>query len=294
MKGTDNERQLFLQSIREEQLSAAIRTSKAWLATQRMLKRTGRTLTTGKNIDTEKKMTFDLDEILNLYLLQLTAGEIKKNSGYSSWIEISQLHGRTPNLPVWFPSNMLVPRTIRRKVDAFRQVAQPSKKSIPEFSGGLYSEICRAVGSKSAGDKLIATFPLTDKDISKVINPDIKVYRSIEKTVAPSYILFMLECKRLGFTQEYEVLSRLTGKIKNTKVLNSLGDSLYFAFLYNESDDLFSLFFTSLKKYINNTQKKEKFITKFIEDIHTRFLFTANKRNYLKRKKTPKLIVTDN
>lgn len=286
---TMNPRQEFLKTIQYEKISIAIRAGKIWLATQRMLKRTGKTFSIESSENSSDKMIFSFDEIRHLYLLQLAATHIKSVKGYSSWVEISLLQERVPRLVSWATSHMIIPSSVRRKVDAYRQIKTSSEKqqstSVKEFSGSLYSALHQALESKSAADKLISQLPSTHEDARKITEPDIKAYGYVGKTIAPVFVLFTLECKRLGYSTEHEVLLRLQRLIKDSDKLNMLGNSLYFTFLYPDDEDLFSHFFIEYQKGTKSSGEREVYATKFIQDVYSRYLHTANKRNYIKRKR---------
>lgn len=283
-----NPRQEFLKTIQYEQISLAIRSGKIWLATQRMLKRTGKTFSLESSDKGSDRMTFSFNEIRHLYLLQLAAAQIKSVKGYSSWVEISLLQERVPRLMSWATPHMIIPSSVRRKVDAYRQIKTSSKKqqpaSVKEFSGSLYSALHKALKSKSAADKLIYQLPLTPEDAREITEPDIKVYGCVGKTIAPAFVLFALECKRLGYSTEHEILLRLQRLINDNNKLNMLGNSLYFTFLYPDDEDLFTHFFLEYQKELKSSGEREVYVTKFIQDVYSRYLHTANKRNYIKRK----------
>ena len=68
-------------------------------------------------------------------------------------------------------------------------------------------------------------------------------------------------------------------------MLSSLGDSLFFTFLYPDDGDFFSCFIREHQESFPSLQAKREAIRSFVQAVHTRYLFTANKRNYIKRKK---------
>lgn len=278
-------RRQFLNNLRAEQHSDALKSGKAWLATQRMLKRTGRIFAPDKTGQRSPESVFDFYDIRDLYLLQLAASWIKNTAGFSSWVEISPVQRRSPLQFSLGDQYMIIPRSVRRKVDAFRQMNTTKKTLLQEFRGSLYSVLCRALFSKAAADEKLLTLPVTQNEIRKITEPDIKVYGYIGKMIAPVFILFMLECQRLGYSMEYRDLQCLRDAIKDNNTLNMFGNSLYFAFLYQDDGDHFTRFFIEYHNVLKDEVKKRELIQSFILDIHTRYLYTANKRNYLKRRK---------
>ncbi|EAR6894022.1 hypothetical protein CSN29_26285 [Salmonella enterica subsp. diarizonae] len=278
-------RRQFLNNSRAEQHSDALRSGKAWLATQRMLKRTGRILVSDKAGPKAPGSVFNFYDIRDLYLLQLAANWIKNAAGISSWVEVSSVQRAGSHQLSLEAQYMIIPRSIRRKVDAFRQINTTKKIPVQEFKGSLYFALCQISGSKAAANEKLLTLPVTQEEIRKITEPDIKIYGYIGKTIAPVFMLFMLECQRLGYSMEYRDLRRLRYFIKDHNELNMLGYSLYFAFLYLDAGDYFTRFFIEYNNVLKDAVKKRELIQLFILDIHTRYLYTANKRNYLKRKK---------
>lgn len=283
--GSLTSRRQFLYDIQAEQHSDALRSGKAWLATQRMLKRTGRVFISDKTDLTAPGSVFDFNDVRDLYLLQLAANWIKNASGFSSWVEISPVQRLSAQQSSLGTQYMIIPRSVRRKVDAFRQINAAKHISVQEFKGSLYAALCRACGSKTAANEKLLEMPLTMEEIRKITDPDIKVYGMTGEKIAPSFILFALECKRLGYSTEHDLLWDLFRIIKDKSMLSLLGDSLFFTFLYPDDGDLFSCFIREHQEPFPSLQEKREAIRSFVQAVHTRYLFTANKRNYLKRKK---------
>lgn len=291
--GPITSRRQFLNDIQAEQHSYALRSGKVWLATQRMLKRTGRIFVLDKAGSATPESVFDFDDIRDLYLLQLAASWIKNAAGFSSWVEISPVQRLSVHPLSLGAQYMIIPRSVRRKVDAFRQMESNDARQIKaakrmpvqEFKGSLYAALCRASGSKAAANEKLLQLPLTQEEIRKITDPDVKVYGAISDKIAPSFILFTLECKRLGYTTEHDLLWDLFRVIKDKSMLSALGDSLYFTFLRPNEEDLFAHFIHKHQEPFSSLQAKREAIRSFVQAVHTRYLFTANKRNYLKRKK---------
>ncbi|EBT1279321.1 hypothetical protein CIT83_26135 [Salmonella enterica] len=278
-------RRQFLNNSRAEQHSDALRSGKAWLATQRMLKRTGRILVSDKAGPKAPGSVFNFYDIRDLYLLQLAASWIKNAAGISSWVEVSSVQRAGSHQLSLEAQYMIIPRSIRRKVDAFRQINTTKKIPVQEFKGSLYFALCQISGSKEAANERLLKLPVTQEEIRKITDPDIKLYGYIRSMIAPTFMLFRQECHRLGYRTEYYALWHLKRVIKDHDTLNMFGDSLYFAFLYMGDEDYFNRFFIEYHNVSNSVEKIQELIESFILTIHTRYLYTANKRNYLKRKK---------
>lgn len=291
-------RQQFLKETKNERRASEIRGSKAWLSTQRMLKRSGKVCApvSPSGMENAEMSTFSIDTVRHLYLLQLAAGQIKNHPGFSSWVEICELQTRPPLLVSWPTSHIIVPRFIRRKAHAFLQDLtaradnHPSQRNelVGEFPGSLYAVLRHAYKTKEHADEIIAKFPLTRQEMRRDLDLDAGAYRSVGSSRAPSFTLLLLECKRLGCNDEIDMLIRMMRLITDNTRLNMLGNALFFLLLfYQESmdNDEFFMFFESQKlaKYISPTESKSK-IDHFINTIHTRYLFTAKKRIAFKRK----------
>ena len=300
-----------LKETRNEQRSREIRKGKAWLSVQRMLKRSGKTcsLRVADDRTNAGDTSFDIDTVRHLYLLQLAAGQIKSYPELSSWVEICEIQTRPPLLAPWITSHIIVPRLIRRKAHAFRQVLTTNVEDLPwqsetlvhEFSGGLYAALCHVHKTKAYVDEIIAHFPLTRQEMLFDPYLDVGAYRSVRLSKAPSFILLLLECNRLGYKSEYVVLCRLLEIITDDTQLNMLGDALFFTLLYQHNEkDLFSSFFKGLDKVsrIKVThdrqislaassvayfaQQRSIFIKNFIDDIGENFLFDSDTRRKIR------------
>ncbi|SCM53067.1 hypothetical protein BN1044_02555, partial [Hafnia alvei] len=185
-----------LKEEKNEQRSREIRKGKAWLSVQRMLKRSGKTCSLRVSDDRTNAgdTSFDIDTVRHLYLLQLAAGQIKSYTELSSWVEICEIQTRPPLLAPWITSHIIVPRLIRRKAHAFRQVLTTNVEDLPwqsetlvhEFSGGLYAALCHVHKTKAYVDEIIARFPLTRQEMLFDPYLDVGAYRSIGLSKAPS------------------------------------------------------------------------------------------------------------
>lgn len=300
-----------LKETRNEQRSREIRKGKAWLSVQRMLKRSGKTcsLRVADDRTNAGDTSFDIDTVRHLYLLQLAAGQIKSYPELSSWVEICEIQTRPPLLAPWITSHIIVPRLIRRKAHAFRQVLTTNVEDLPwqsetlvhEFSGGLYAALCHVHKTKAYVDEIIARFPLTRQEMLFDPYLDVGAYRSVRLSKAPSFILLLLECNRLGYKSEYVVLCRLLEIITDDTQLNMLGDALFFTLLYQHNEkDLFSSFFKGLDKVSRikvthdrqislaassvayYAQQRSIFIKNFIDDIGENFLFDSDTRRKIR------------
>lgn len=304
-----------LKEEKNEQRSREIRKGKAWLSVQRMLKRSGKTCIRRVADDRANAgdTSFDIDTVRHLYLLQLAAGQIKSYPELSSWVEICEIQTRPPLLAPWVTSHIIVPRLIRRKAHAFLQVLTTNVEDLPwqretlahEFSGGLYAALCHVNKTKAYVDEIIARFPLTRQEMLFDPYLDVGAYRSVRLSKAPSFILLLLECNRLGYKSEYVMLCRLLEIITDDTQLNMLGDALFFTLLYQRNEkDLFSSFFKGLDKvsHIKVThdrqislavssvdyyaQQRSIFIKNFIDDIGEKFLFDSDTRRKIRASHT--------
>lgn len=300
-----------LKEEKNEQRSREIRKGKAWLSVQRMLKRSGKTcsLRVADDRTNAGDTSFDIDTVRHLYLLQLAAGQIKSYPEPSSWVEICEIQTRPPLLAPWITSHIIVPRLIRRKAHAFLQVLTTNVEDLPwqsetlvhEFSGGLYAALCHVNKTKAYVDEIIARFPLTRQEMLFDPYLDVGAYRSVRLSKAPSFILLLLECNRLGYKSEYVVLCRLLEIITDDTQLNMLGDALFFTLLYQHNEkDLFSSFFKGLDKVSRikvthdrqislaassvayYAQQRSVFIKNFIDDIGENFLFDSDTRRKIR------------
>lgn len=304
-----------LKETRNEQRLREVRKGKAWLSVQRMLKRSGKTcsLRVADDRTNAGDTSFDIDTVRHLYLLQLAAGQIKSYPELSSWVEICEIQTRPSLLAPWITSHIIVPRLIRRKAHAFRQVLTTNVEELPwqsetlvhEFSGGLYAALCHVNKTKAYVDEIIARFPLTRQEMLFDPYLDVGAYRSVRLSKAPSFILLLLECNQLGYKSEYVVLCRLLEIITDDTQLNMLGDALFFTLLYQRNEkDLFSSFFKELDKVshikvthdrqislavspeVNYAQQRSIFIKNFIDDIDEKFLFDSDTRRKIRASHT--------
>lgn len=113
--------------------------SQAWKDTQRILKRSG-LVYRGNGQNRLILKHFNRYTVRYLYLLNIIALKIRSVSKFSCWIEVGQCHRMTgKHLSLNAPPFMLIPRSIRRKVDGFRQSkGEATPKSAQPFTGSLY------------------------------------------------------------------------------------------------------------------------------------------------------------
>lgn len=310
-------RQRHLKEAKNEQRSREVRRGKAWLSVQRMLKRSGKTCI--RNVADGRTnagdTSFDIHTVHQLYSLQLAAGQINSYPEPSSRVEICEIQTRPPLLVPWITSHIIVPRLIRRKAHAFLQALTinienpPSQRetSVHEFSGGLYAALCRVYKTKADVDKIIARFPLTRLEMLSDPYLNAGGYRYVGLSKAPSFILLLLECHRLGYKREYDELCRLLRIITDHTQLNMLGDALFFALLYQRNEkDLFSSFFKGLDKVsrikvthdsqrvldvspvVNYAKQRNAFMKKFIDDISKKYLLDSDVRRKIRAGYTQK------
>lgn len=280
--GVVDPRSKYFTELLQERRSAEIRKSAAWLSMQRILKRTGSRFVVRGAEGKLANGVFDFEVVRHLYLLQLASREIKTAAGSSKSAVIGDFQTEifaTTRLPT---SHVIVPDMIRRKVYAFQQsnhFYDIASENDQEFSGGLYGVMKCALGSRISADEMISQLPITRDDIKLVIMPNIVSYGVIGKSKAFTLVLLKLECQRLGFDIEGAVIDRCIQNINTTNMLNKLGNSLYFTFLYRDDNDLFVDF---IQGFISSSNRI-KHINDFVSNVHETYLFTANKRAYLRR-----------
>ncbi|MGD7785347.1 hypothetical protein ACQCZM_27250, partial [Escherichia coli] len=122
--------------------------SQAWKDTQRILKRSGLVYRGERSESFDPEKHFNRYTVRYLYLLNIIALKIRSVSKFSCWIEVGQCHRMTgKHLSLNAPPFMLIPRSIRRKVDGFRQSRQSedeATKNPPQpFTGSLYKVLSR-------------------------------------------------------------------------------------------------------------------------------------------------------
>ncbi|WP_411753603.1 hypothetical protein [Serratia sp. (in: enterobacteria)] len=307
-KENESQRQQDLQEDKTEAKVRSVKGSRAWLNTQEMLRRRGKLNScisaSPDEADNEKNIevpTLDFDTVRHLYCLQLAVGQIKSVDGFSSWVEICELQRPFPLMVSLPTSHIIVPKLIRRKAHAFLQTIT-TRSDIPVCkTQSLYSTLTQSYKTKKRADEMIARFPLTRNEMERDPNLDTMVYRSIGLGRAPSFTLLLLECNRLGYKEQYDVLCHLLRIITDDKQLRMLGDALFFSLLYQSGEeDLFSSFFNGFYKtrtIKQNPGNKESntnsvvdkwraqqyvFINQFINNIYDNFLFDSDKRRKIR------------
>lgn len=268
--------------------SAEIRKSAAWISMQRMLKRTGSRFVVRGARGKLANGVFDFEVVRHLYLLQLASGEINTAIGFPQWAVVGDFYTDIPTTVRLPTSHVIVPDMIRRKVYAFQQAKNLKGNEVikrPEFSGGLYNVMKNALGSKIISDEMISTLPITREDIRDITASNMISYGLIAKSKSPPIVLLRLECLRLKMNRECALIDRCIKNISDVNLLNKLGYSLYFTFLYRDDNDLFVDFIRGfmtagdLIKHIND----------FVSNVHEVYLFTAKERACLRHKKDFKI-----
>lgn len=290
------------QQFREATIPArarAVKSSKAWLNVQQMLKRSGRICEAGPSSDAEKKdiSTFNFEHVSHLYQLYTAVERIKAAYGNAFEMEICELE-RSHSL---WPYNLVIsPKVLRRKADAFKQrdrqatVSEPARPVPYGFKGSLYKVLCDFFGDRQKLDIALAELCPDPTALlpQKKIHPGIdSIFRDCP---SPVLTLLWLECRRLRFRQEAEWLSGQVNKRRDIHSGEQLGAALFFTFLYNNDDgDLFSSFFRDVRKPIDNflvrfeymglhnqmtEEARQNNITRYIYTVNSRFLFSAYKR----------------
>lgn len=280
-----------------------VKGSRPWLNVQQMLKRSGRNCVQRlfSNNEINGKDTFNFDDVSHLYHLYSAVNRIKSSSGNHVKLEICELKR---GLHSWPYNLIIVPTSIRRKVDGFLQDSGGSDKKNKNAklwcSGSLYKELRYASNSEQELNDSIARLSLADRvpPMAGVIHPGVSNISS--KDHSPAFTLLWLECRRMGLRAESDRLINLQRSINDVQLLEQLGNALFFSLLYvDPCKDLFSAFFhdeESLPPRIHGEnnyiqsyleRQKEK-INSFVELINQRFLFNANKRHGIKKKENIK------
>ncbi|EFA4517988.1 hypothetical protein O4M14_004638 [Escherichia coli] len=286
----------------------------AWKDTQRILKRSG--LVYGKrseSFDPEKH--FDLHTVRYLYLLNMIALELKEDSRIE--VEVGQWHRMTGKcLSLNVPPFMLIPRTIRRKVDGFRQSeGNTTKKPARQFTGSLYEVLSRDIDSAKL-DAWIAGLPLSAlegvKEISSMGFSPWAVAKSVRRSASPTFELFYQEYQSLvlksvfkpepGFEQlltrlsfiKQSILRKQQYRVKS-ELLERLGNVLFFTLLYNqgcpgefvnalvEKEDIY-LKASPGEEKVKAYQKMINYIEEFCNTMTEKYLMSAVRRHYQKKK----------
>ncbi|WP_422527037.1 hypothetical protein [Serratia fonticola] len=290
-----------------------VKASRAWLNTQQMLKRSGRTCMPGlfsekENSDKDPfridENTFNFDEVQHLYQLHVAVPEIKKTLSSHIDLEITELQKGMHRWPYNF---IIAPKIIRRKADAFMQIHEEyqitrlQRSASSRLTESLYKSLFKSCGNKEKLDAALANLVVDDNTTTKItIYPF--VASDVLKNGPPTFSLLLLECLRLNYITEYDMLFRL-GKNFEREFIERLSNALFFALLYQSSEeDLFSSFFRNSYKIrpivinhgnqgscgdsivFKDTVQRNASIRQFIDDIFENYLLTANKRNAIKRK----------
>lgn len=290
-----NARQRFLEKIHTEDRAAKIRRSKAWLCTQQILKRSGRSCVRqfSLTMTIEDENHFDFMMVRHLYMLQLASAATKYAPNFPRWTEVGTLRRQALSQPQWFSLHIIVPRSIRRKADAFYQITgkgavtekplhasnnTPKSDAITGFKGSLYAALCRAYGERESVDRIISDFPVSSLEMKIAREFDVTAYHDIHHGNSPTLLLFCLECNRLGYKTEYEHVVKLMRILSNVHEQEQLGNALFFSLLYQGEEDIFTLFFEKLT--VENRQSETR---RFISHVYNKYLFSANKRRYQKK-----------
>lgn len=304
-----------LREIANKARVTTILQSKAWKDTQRILQRSGLVCRErSEPFDPEKH--FDCYTVRYLYLLNIIALELKPDTRIK--VEVGQWYRITgKHLSLNVPPFMLIPRHIRRKVDGFRQSGKTTKKPAQQFTGSLYKVLSGDIDSAKL-DAWIAGLPLSAlegaKEISSMgFNPWV-VAKSVRRSASPTFELFYQEYQSLvlksvfktepGFEQlltrlsfiKQSILRKQQYRVKS-ELLEILGNVLFFTLLYNQGcpgefvNALVEKEATYLKaspgeEKVKAYQKMINYIEEFCNKMTEKYLISAAKRHYQKKKIT--------
>lgn len=295
---------LRLQKLREAvapELARKIKSSRAWLNVQQMLKRSGKVCVTELFSGAEKAGPnhFSFSDVTHLYQLYAAVERFKAESEGTLALEICAL----PRVWQPWPYNfVIVPKGIRRKMagfmlrDLYGRQAAVAGDSPGGIKGSLYTALRTSCGDRKKLDIALAElFPEDEKPVHpKTIHPGV----NLNSQPAPVFTLLWLECDRLGFHQESERIRNLVKIIHDTQMLERLASAVFFSFVYCcDREDLFTAFFSLFQgkgrmKY-NCTENENNYISEqffhqqqkileYVDDIDNRFLLNAYRRTLKK------------
>ncbi|AKE59419.1 hypothetical protein F384_13055 [Citrobacter amalonaticus Y19] len=283
-----NSRQVFLQKIRTQARIEEILYSKAWVNTQRTLKRSG--LICVKEQEDGKfeygQGTFSFHTVRYLYMLHTAAGLINQHKHFPGKVEVAKLYGFSSNI---IPPYIIVPLSVRRKAEGFRQMTEKqitdNVDKEPEFSGSLYALLCDVYKKDMEKlNKMIIDLPVTREEIHAAPELSIDIYRKVHSQYVTVFRLFCYECRRLGYFHDLEQPMKAMIRIINseeTEKFHKLSCALFFMLMYWDKDDSLSSFFYWLfipeaknfhSKYMN------KKTDDFIALVYKKYLSPATKR----------------
>ncbi|MGS6552848.1 hypothetical protein ACUWFG_10650, partial [Escherichia coli] len=197
------------------------------------------------------------------------------------------------------------PRSIRRKVDGFRQSkGEATPKSAQPFTGSLYEVLSRDNDSAEL-DAWFAEPPLTRQEVREGrrvtdFNPWAQS-SFICRSASPTFELFYQEYKRLGLSvffdpenrKPFESIKKHFGD--KPQLLERLGDVLFFTSLYNqgclgefvnalvEKEDIY-LKMSPGEEKVKAHQKMVNYIEAFCNKMTEKYLISAARRHYQKKK----------
>lgn len=291
--------------------------SQAWKDTQRILKRSGLVYRGERSESFDPEKHFNRYTVRYLYLLNIIALKIRSVSKFSCWIEVGQCHRMTgKHLSLNAPPFMLIPRSIRRKVDGFRQSkGEATPKSAQPFTGSLY-EVLRKESDSAKLDAWIAELPLNlqeeGKEISVMGFSPRAVARPVLRSASPTFELFYQEYQSLRLKSVFkfeprfeQLLTRLSFRKQSilrkqqyrvkSQLLERLGNVLFFTSLYNqrcleefinalvEKEDIY-LKMSPGEEKVKAHQKMVNYIEAFCNKMTEKYLMPAASRHYKKKK----------
>lgn len=149
----------------------SIRKGQAWKDAQRILKRSGPVHRRGRSESSDPEKRFNHYIMRYPYSLNIIVFKVRPASRFSYWTGVGQRHHMTgKRLSLNTPSFMLIPRSIRRKVDGFRQSkGETTSKPTQPFTGSLYKVLSRESDSAKL-DVRVAESPLNLRKEGKEIS----------------------------------------------------------------------------------------------------------------------------
>lgn len=282
----------------------ALKGSKAWLHVQQVLRRSGRTCAPMNNVlnpivlsHTDSGSLFFVHQVKYLCGLYALMQALKEMAGISTEMQLF--------IPKYkFPAGaMIVPETIRRKAEGFRQyrLANMSERECvlnenppTGFQGSLYQALLHSCGSKENLDKCLATLV----DNKKQLIPEDKPF--FLDAAVPTLSFLWYELRRLYHRDEAESVMDIYRKhTSKAAMLENFANAIYFTFIYSEDgNELYNDYFSGLygKKARENAQEKGevcdydyfsitsvRLIMMFTEEVYRRYLSPSQKRHVQKK-----------
>lgn len=305
--------QAFINYHSDEKLKI-VKGSRAWLNTQEMLKRSGRTCVPELFPELKKTSsgvtkkiisnnhTFNFDSVKHLYSLFSAIFKMKKIFPPSFTLEITTMKG---DIKPWPYNLIIVPKNIRRKADAFMQ-------NIPEYQGGKERKRTKSglTGSlyktmlSSCKDKKILHAKLESLIVYSDSTDSIDIYPAVAAGILKNsptvYSLFLFESVRLNNLPQ-RIKDVITKHRQDDAFLERLANVLFFGLVYQDNDE--NIFFSFshntyivkykniqhdgrevyAKRHLDNAgNDRVPIMVKFINDVYERYIISSDERRKIR------------